>query len=132
MPRFFTQEIAGERVILTGEDAHHLAKALRAKTGEPVEVCDGEGFAYRCVIESFSPGAVTARIVEKIPSRSEMPRKVTLYQALCKGDKMESIVQKSVELGVWRIVPVITSRCVSLPEDVYKRQVRRKACAVCP
>ena len=117
MPRFFTRDIAGDRVTLTGEDAHPLSRALRARVGEEIQVCDGEGFDYRCVLEEFSTGAVTARILEKTPSRGEMPRRVTLYQALCKGDKMETIVQKTVELGVYRIVPVITARCVSLPDS---------------
>ena len=116
MPRFFTQAIAGDQVTLTGEDAHHLSRALRARPGEEITVCDGEGFDYRCVLEGFGPQAVTARVLEKTPSRGELPRRVTLYQALCKGEKMETIVQKSVELGVWRIVPVITARCVSLPD----------------
>ena len=117
MARFFCREIAGDRVTLSGEDAHHLSRALRARAGEEITVCDGEGFDYRCVLEEFAPQTVTARILEKTPSRGELPRRVTLYQALCKGDKMETIVQKTVELGVWRIVPVVTARCVSLPDS---------------
>ena len=123
MPRFFVPPFAGDTAVLTGEDAHHLAKVLRARVGEAVDLCDGEGTDYRCVVHSFSPQSVTLQVVERTPSRGELPRRVTLYQALCKGDKMEQILQKAVELGVGRMVPVITARCVSLPD---RRSLEKK------
>ena len=123
MPRFFVPPFAGDTAVLTGEDAHHLAKVLRARVGEAVDLCDGEGTDYRCVVHSFSPQSVTLQVVERTPSRGELPRQVTLYQALCKGDKMEQILQKAVELGVGRMVPIITARCVSLPD---RRSLEKK------
>lgn len=126
MPRFFTAQIENTIITLTGEDAHHLTKVLRARPGDSIQVCDGQGTDYLCTLESLSPSAVVARVDESRPNRSELPVEVTLYQALCKGDKLELIVQKAVELGVTRIVPVITARCVSLPDPKSLEKKRER------
>lgn len=116
MPRFFTENIAGERALLTGEDAAHIAKSLRMTPGEELILCDCKGGDYRCVLESVSPGQVELRVLERTTTASEPKVRLTLYQALPKGDKLEQIVQKAVELGAVRIVPVLSSRCVSRPD----------------
>ena len=115
MPRFFVPELAGETLVLAGEEGRHAAKSLRCRVGEELELCDGRGTDALGVITALSGETVTVEITCRRPSSSELPCCVTLYQALPKGDKLELIVQKAVELGVSAIVPVLTSRCVSRP-----------------
>ena len=116
MPRFFTDDVDGSRAGITGGDAEHIIKALRMKPGERLTVCDGRGFDYECEIAGFTKDAVSLEVLSRKASQSEPSVRVTLYQGLPKSDKMEYIVQKSVELGVSRIVPVITGRSVSRPD----------------
>lgn len=116
MPRFFVPGLTGDRVLLTAEDGRHLTRSLRCKIGDPVELCDGSGLDGLGVVSAIDGDAVTVEVREKRPSRVELPCAVTLYQALPKGDKLEFIVQKAVELGAAAIVPVLTSRCVSRPD----------------
>ncbi len=117
MPRFFTENAPQDGYItLTGEDARHIAKSLRMQPGEELTVCDGGGLDHACVLEQVAADAVRARVRASQPSMSEPRTQVTLYMALPKGDKMELIVQKTTELGVSDIVPVLTARCVSRPD----------------
>lgn len=116
MPKFFVDKIVGECVQLEGETAHHISRALRMKVGESVTLGDGSGTAYECVITSTTSDVVCLKVVEQHPDMSEPTISVTLYQGIPKGDKMEDIVQKSVELGVTKIVPVLMARCVSRPD----------------
>lgn len=116
MPRFFTQEVGETGARITGADAAHIARVLRMRPGEKLTVCDLAGSDYLCEIVSAAPDAVELRVLEKRPTVAEPGVRVTLFQGLPKADKMELIVQKSVELGVSRIVPVLTARCVSRPD----------------
>ncbi len=126
MPRFFSADISGDRVCITGEDAAHLARALRLKPGEQLTVCDGNGSDYLCTACEVTSQLVTAQVVSRQRSAGEPPVPITLYQALCKGDKLELIVQKAVELGATQVVPVQTKRCVSRPESAaLARKVER-------
>ena len=122
MPRFFCGQVCGDTAVVTGEDARHMALSLRMKTGEAVTVCDGAGRDYQCRIETISPEQVFLRVEESAPSAGEPCVEITLYQAMPKGDKFESIVQKAVELGAARIVPVLTHRCVSRPDEKAMRK----------
>ena len=106
MPRFFIEPPQGEEIILCGEDASHISRSLRLEKGDTVTLCDGQGTDYLAVIRDISRETVTLGITEHVPSSCEPRAKVTLYQAMPKSDKMEWIIQKSVELGVDRIVPV--------------------------
>ena len=126
MARFFTTPIAGDTAVLKGEDARHIAKSLRMRVGEELTLCDGAGTDYPCVIAVIQEDAVVLRVGAHTPSRIEMPVKIRLYQAVPKGEKMDWIVQKAVELGVAEIIPVITSRCVSRPDrkTAAKKQER--------
>lgn len=117
MPRFFTGEVRVDRAEIGGEDARHIALSLRMKAGEHVTVCDARGNDYQCVITSVEPARVLLEVTGCAPSAGEPSVDITLYQALPKGDKLELIVQKAVELGVGRIVPVLTRRCVSRPDE---------------
>lgn len=116
MPRFFTGEVFDNNACITGEDARHIALSLRMKPGDEVTVCDARGTDYQCVIRGVEPQCISLEIASKAPCAGEPSVAITLYQALPKGDKLEYIVQKAVELGVTRIVPVLTHRCVSRPD----------------
>lgn len=116
MPRFFVPDLAGETAVLSGEDGRHLVRSLRCRAGDTVELCDGRGTDGLGVVAAIDGDAVTVAIRDRRPSRSELPCRVVLYQALPKGDKLDFIVQKAVELGVWAVVPVLTSRCISRPD----------------
>lgn len=117
MPRFFVPSLAEDTITLDREAGRHIARSLRCREGDPVELCDGRGTDGAGIISAIAGEAVTVTVQERRPSRGELPCAVTLYQALPKGDKLELIVQKAVELGVSAIVPVLTSRCVSRPDE---------------
>ena len=115
MPRFFVDEppINGE-VLISGEDAHHIGRSLRMAVGEEITVCHSRT-DYLCRLEKISDSAVIAKTISE--ERSKEPNiELTLYQALPKMDKLELIVQKAVELGAVKIVPVMTRRCIARPE----------------
>lgn len=112
---FFADKI--EKVhTLYGEDASHIARSLRMTVGEIVTFCTPDGMCHDCEITNISKSEVDFKVVNEYICESEPSIEVTLYQALTKSDKMDLIIQKSVELGVGRIVPVITDRCVSRPD----------------
>ena len=104
MPRFFItkEQINGTAVTIQGDDAHHIARSLRMAAGEHVTVCDGE-YEYDCELVAFADDTqVTARVLSAAALEGEPPYTVTLYQALPKGDKLDTIIQKAVECGVLR------------------------------
>ncbi len=115
MPRFFKEFFENEPVI-TGQDAAHIAKALRMKPGEPLTVCDTRGNDYHCRIDTVSADTVTLKVEEKCKTSSEPTVYTTLFVCHPKGDKMDGIIKQAVELGVTEIVPVLSSRCVSRPD----------------
>lgn len=116
MPRFFVTDTVDGRVCLQGQDALHLARSLRVKPGELITVCDSAGTDHICSVESISDSCVTAVVTQSRPSTAETPHPITLYVALAKGDKLESVIQKGVELGAAAFVPVLTARCISRPD----------------
>lgn len=113
MPKFFfnKNDISRGQVQLFGEDEKHIKTVLRAKEGEEVTLCDGEGMDYQCRIASLERG-VLLDILSKEVCETEPKTKITLYQGLPKADKMELIIQKCVELGIDRIVAVSTERAI--------------------
>lgn len=116
MAWFFTEPFTGEYYTITGEDAKHIEKSLRMKIDEEITLVDSDSIQHKCVIDEIFSGSVTVRVLERFPCENEPDIKVTLYQALPKGDKMDTIIQKAVELGVTEIVPVISARCISRPD----------------
>ena len=116
MPRFFTNEIDENNITLTGSDAVHVGRSLRMKPGEPLTVCCG-GIDYNCEISEITSDTVYLSLKEKVVCAAEPNIEVTLFQAVPKMDKLEYIIQKCVELGVSRIVPMLTRRCVSRPDE---------------
>ena len=116
MPRFFVTDINEENITLTGSDAVHIGRSLRMRPGEELTVCCC-GIDYNCKISSITADTVFLDLVEKHPCAAEPDIFLTLFQAVPKLDKLEYIIQKSVELGVSRIVPVLTRRCISRPDE---------------
>ncbi|MBR1685609.1 MAG: 16S rRNA (uracil(1498)-N(3))-methyltransferase [Clostridia bacterium] len=110
MHRFYALAQEEDCAVLSPEDAHHALHVLRLHSGDPVEIVLG-GKRYTAAIASATPDHVTARLTGTLPD-TESTLRVTLFQGLPKGDKMELIVQKAVELGCAQIVPVAMSRCV--------------------
>lgn len=119
MPRFFVdkENILADKIVIGGEDAKHISLSLRARVGEQITACDGEGVDYECEISDITKNEVTIAVLKKRISETEPGVSVTLYQSLVKSDKFDFIVQKCTELGVSRIVPVVTERCISRPDE---------------
>lgn len=113
---FCENEIHSDQITLLGDNAKH-ARVLRLRQGEAVTVVTPGGVQCECECADISADAVTLNVLSKKHCENEPDVFVTLYQALPKGDKMDYIVQKCVELGVSRIVPVISARCVSRPDE---------------
>lgn len=109
-------------ITITGDDVNHMKNVLRMNIGERVKICDGEGKDYYCEIASFEKNQVIADIMEIKETESELPAKIYLFQGLPKKDKMELIIQKSVELGVYEVIPVNMKRCVAKIEDGKKEK----------
>lgn len=136
MPKFFENISLDDNEIfaLNEENARHCAKALRSKSGDIITVCNG-GIDYECEIENISGESVNCRVLSHARCAAEPSVSLTLYQCHPKGDKLESVIQKSVELGVYEICPVLSSRCVSRP-DLKKsdkkceryRKIAKSAC----
>lgn len=126
MPRFFIDFVPTGDAVLTGENARHIAKSLRMQPGEAVTLCDGHEHDYFGEIAEISGETVRVRIQETRVSCAEPRIRVTLCQGVPKSDKMDWIVQKTVELGVWRIVPTVTARCISRPDEkaAHKKVLR--------
>lgn len=125
MPRFFIDGTADGRAYITGADALHIAKALRMRPGEALTLCDGKGTDFDGVLETVTDRQVTVRISASRPSQAEPTLAVTLYQGLPKGDKMDWIIQKAVELGVTAVVPVATRRSVARLEGKADKKQER-------
>ncbi len=104
------ERLTSKEISITGDDARHLALVLRADTGDPVTILDGRGFSYECRLLTVHKKEVRAEIIAKAPYSAESPVSITLAQGLPKGSKMDLIIQKATELGVNRIVPLITER----------------------
>lgn len=129
MPRFFIDknQIDEQYITILGEDAHHISRSLRMAAGEHITVSDGEQYDYECVLEVFSSDHVKARIIDKHISKNELPVRVHLFQALPKGDKLDLIIQKSVECGVYDITPFESERCVvKVKSEAEDRKTERR------
>ena len=110
MQHFFVtpDQVEDTRIVVEGSDVNHMKNVLRMRTGEQLEISDGNNKKYLCEIESLEADKVTARILEEREAENEL----YLFQWLPKSDKMELIIQNAVELGVWEVIPVATKRAV--------------------
>ena len=115
MNRFFVspEQIGEETVTITGEDVNHIRNVLRMREGEEVKICSGlDDREYLCRIRAMARSEVTLEILSSGPACTELPSRILLFQGLPKSDKMEWIIQKSVELGCAGIVPVAMHRSI--------------------
>ncbi len=124
MPKFFSDNISGSIVTLDSDDSKHIKTVLRANVGEKIIVCDCNGFDYDCEIDELGSN-VTAKIIEKRVCESEPKVNITLFQGLPKGDKMESIIQKCVEIGVCSFVPVACERSIVKIDKKEDKKIQR-------
>ena len=127
MHRFFVEpsQIGEKEIVITGPDVNHIRNVLRMRAGEELLAADGQGSEYRCILRELQDSAIRAEICRKLSGSAELPSRITLFQGLPKSDKMDLIIQKCVELGVFRIVPVTTKRTV-VKLDAKKEESRRK------
>ena len=118
MPRFFVPDtgFSGDNVTVTGSDAHHISFALRMAVGEEITVCDMKGGVHLCTLVSLDGETVVARVKESVTSKTESPVEIHLFQAYPKSDKLETIIQKAVELGVYEITPFESERVIKRPK----------------
>ena len=134
MPRFFvtSQQIEGDVVTILGDDARHISRALRMAVGDRITACDMARTEYDCELIAFLPDCVKARVLDTRESATEPPVHITLYQALPKGDKLDSVIQKAVECGVSCIQPFESERCVvrAKPEAEAHKTERRARIAL--
>jgi len=97
-----------DQIIITGDQARHLSLVLRVKPGDNLTIFDGSGYKYDCTIIKCHKKEVIAERTKKEPYSVESPISITLVQGIAKGEKMDLIIQKATELGVSKVVPVIT------------------------
>lgn len=115
MYQFFVEpeQIQGKDIYITGNDVNHIKNVLRMKIGEEIAVSNGQdGKEYRCGIVEMDENSVHLELRFVKEDGLELPVRVHLFQGLPKSDKMELIIQKMVELGVYEVIPVATRRCV--------------------
>ena len=127
MYHFFVEpdQIGEDMISVTGSDVNHIRNVLRMKPGETVLISSRTGGDYLCEAECFLAEQVEFKILEMRESGMELPARIHLFQGLPKGDKMELIIQKAVELGAYRIIPVETKRTV-VRLDAKKEEAKKK------
>ena len=114
MQHFFVtpSQVKGEKIYVEGMDVNHMKNVLRMRCGEELMVSDGNNLKYRCSVEGYEEEQAVLRILEEMDVDTELSSRIYLFQGLPKQDKLELIVQKAVELGVYRVIPVSTRRAV--------------------
>lgn len=114
MAKFFIEknQINGENIYINGENANHILNVLRYKIGDKIEISACDGFDYICEINNIENLNITAKIIDCFGNDSEPKTLITLYQGIPKGEKMEFLIQKCVEIGIFEIIPVNTERTI--------------------
>ena len=129
MPRFFVRsnQIKDDIVTITGDDAHHISRSLRMAAGEHITVCDMQKMEYECELTDFLPDSVLARVLTAFQSDTEPLFLAHVFQALPKGDKLDSIIQKSVECGLTELTTFESERCVvRMKESAEAKKIERR------
>lgn len=128
MYRFYIEpeQVQGDEVIITGGDVNHMKNVLRLEPGEWVVACDKKGTDYVSRVKSLSKEEVILQVEKVQDTGTELPGKIYLFQGLPKQDKMELIIQKAVELGVYQVIPVMMNRCVVKLKEQGKIQKKQK------
>lgn len=128
MHQFFieSEQVGKEYVTIVGSDVNHIRNVLRMKPGEKIRVSTTQGQDYFCKIAEVGADFVQADILEEEAPNTELPSKIYLFQAIPKGDRMETVIEKAVELGVYEIIPVDMKFCVvKLDEKKAANKIRR-------
>lgn len=129
MPKFFVkqEQIQENKIIIKGQDVNHIKKVLRTQIGEELHICNSEnGENFLCDIEKIENENIVCQIKQKIEENVEANVEVTILQGLPKADKMELVIQKSVELGAYAITPIEMKRCVvKLNEKDKTKKIER-------
>ncbi len=129
MPKFFvtTDQIKEETISIQNEDVNHIKNVLRAKINDKIDICDyNTSKNYICEIVKIEDKKIECKIIKKVESNVESKIKVSIFQGLPKADKMELVIQKSVELGAFDITPIEMKRCVvKLNEKDKTRKIQR-------
>lgn len=125
MYRFFVdpRETGGRYIVIQGSDYNHIKNVLRMSVGDELMVSDGRNREYLCVIDSFTDSEVIVKICDVFGVSAELPVRLVLFQGMPKADKMELIIQKAVELGVHKIVPVRTKRTIVRYDE--KKEIKK-------
>ncbi|HEX6834238.1 MAG TPA: 16S rRNA (uracil(1498)-N(3))-methyltransferase, partial [Rudaea sp.] len=126
IPRIYTDQAlrAGIEILLPEQAGEHVARVLRLERGHPLIVFNGDGREYEAQLSSLAKRAVTAAILGVRAIDRESPLELTLAQGIARGEKMDWILQKATELGVARVVPLITERTeVKLDEERAERRM---------
>lgn len=106
---------------IVGKDYNHVKNVLRMKTGEDLLITI-DGRSDLCCITEITSDSVIVKLLKKNYNSTELPVKITLFQGICKGEKMDFVIQKAVELGVFEIVPTDMKRCIAKIEDKKAKQ----------
>lgn len=129
MPKFFvpTNQIDDDKIVIQNTDVNHIKNVLRAKVDDKIDICDYiTSKNYICKIEEMEDSVIKCKIIEQIDSNVESKVQVSIFQGIPKSDKMELVIQKSVELGAYSITPVEMKRCVvKLKEKDKIRKLQR-------
>ena len=122
--RYFTQDIGGGRAVLSGPDAHHLARVMRARVGDTVILCDGNAVEYTGTVTALGPDTVEFAVTEGYPTVAEPGVELTLFAGYPKQGKLEEIIQHGTELGVTHFVPFFSRYCVAAPKKEEQKNER--------
>ena len=117
---FVNEGPVNDSFVITGDDMHHLVRVVRLKRGEIIRVSVSTGENFLCEVSDITDNSLVASVTEQVPS-TELSNKIYLFQALPKGDKMETIIEKCVELGVHEIIPVQMKNCIVKLDDKKKK-----------
>ncbi len=117
---FVNEEPVNGSFEITGDDMHHLVRVVRLKRGEIIRVSVSTGENFLCEVSDITDNSLVASVTEQVPS-TELSNKIYLFQGLPKGDKMETIIEKCVELGVYEIIPVEMKNSIVKLDDKKKK-----------
>lgn len=128
MSRFFVESnmVGNENIIIDSlDDVKHISKVLRLKVGSKIFISDGSNWEYECEIIEITKTIVESKIIDKQKFAREPKIRVTLFQGIPKHGKMDLVVQKAVELGVYKIVPVFMKRTIINDEGGFSKKIKR-------
>ena len=128
IPRIYigSDRIENGTAFIDGSDANHIIRVLRKGVGDSLHLCDMHGNSYNATITEITRDGLFALLGEPEHNDTEMPLRVSVYQCFPKGDKLDTVIQKAVELGAYEIVAVMSERCVARPDaKAFAKRIER-------